>query len=321
MKLIHRSPAPSNAVLRRLALVTHADAPPQGASLPEALSCGAIRVVVDLGSGPVEVAGTFRFAEDHWLVRGMDVTVLVDPARPAEFEVDWGSVASMADRVAANDPALADPFTAGRRVAQALGLTSEDAGTDRFAGLMTAAAAAPPVPEKLRAVVLIAAIRGRMEIGSSDTGPSTTEDAVHRNWEAVLAVNVPGRAPYAVFVPSFTFPRHPDTHPDVPGGGLPALVSATNPNDVQVQWDDIPSIVAPLVDRMSASMLAAQDRMARQQSLAALAPQMREMMIGNLRRSLRYVADPVQRQIILDQYRALGVDIEGVGLDGVGVDG
>ena len=360
--------------------------------------------MVDLGSGPVEIAGTFRFADDHWLVRGMDVTVLVDPARPTEFEVDWTSVASMSDRVAAKDPALADPFAAGRRVAQALGLTREDTGTrrqDRFAELMSGAAAAPPVAGKLRAVVLIATIRGRMEIGSSDQGPSTTEITVHRNSEAVLAVNVPGRPPYAVFVRNFKFPRRQS---DITGGGLPALVSATDPTEVEVLWDDVPSVAAQLADRVSASMSAAQDRMARQQSigaqimaamqeyhstdprrspirsprrtrpfrersradpvadvppaqanmaesravrpderayppagpaataypgraaspmaftsaasasgagLPALAPQMREMMIDNLRRTLRYVADPAQRRMILDQYRALGIDIDG----------
>ena len=365
MKLFHRSAAPSNTALRRPALVTHVEAPPQGAPHHGALSRGNIRVMVDLGSAPVEIAGTFRFADDHWLVRGMDVIVLVDPARPTEFDVDWTSVASMSDRVAANHPALADPFAAGRRVAQALGLTREDTGTrrqDRFAELMTAAAAAPPVAGKLRAVVLIATIRGRMEIGGSEPGPSTTEITVHRNSEAVLAVNIPGRPPYAVFVRNFKFPRRQS---DMTGGGLPALVSATNPNDVEVEWDDLPSVAAQLADRMSASMSAAQDRMARQQSIgaqimaampphhsrepedsapayppagpattayptaafggsvpsagpgfAALAPQMREMMIDNLRRTLRYVSDPAQRRMILDQYRALGVDIDTEGLDG-----
>ncbi len=409
MKLFHRSAAPSNTALGRPALVTHVEAPPQGAPHHGALSRGNIRVMVDLGSGPVEIAGTFRFTDDHWLVRGMDVTVNVDPARPAEFEVDWTSVASMSDRVAANHPALADPFGAGRRVAQALGLTREETGTrrqDRFAQLMADAAAALPVAGRLRAVVLIATIRGRMEIGGSDPGPSTTEITVHRNSEAVLAVNIPGRPPYAVFVRNFKFPRRQS---DITGGGLPALVSATNPNDVEVLWDDVPSVAAQLADRMSASMSAAQDRMARQQSigaqimaamqqyhstdpaaapsspgasqsptsgaeapdpgmdsppapstvakspasetdepayppagpaaaaypgrsasptafaaavpaagagLAALAPQMREMMIDNLRRTLRYVSDPAQRRMILDQYRALGIDIDGEGLDG-----
>ena len=56
--------------------------------------------------------------------------------------------------------------------------------------------------------------------------------------------------------------------------------------------------------------------MLRRFRFAALAPQMREMMIDNLRRTLRYVADPAQRRMILDQYRALGVDIDGEGLDG-----
>ncbi len=397
MKLFHRSTAPSNTARRHRALVTHVDAPPQGSPHHGPLSRGTIRVVVDLGSGPVEVAGTFRFADDHWLVRGMDVTILIDPARPADFDVDWTSVASMADRVAANDPALADPFAAGRRVAQALGLTRADTGTrrqDRFAQLMAAAATAPAVAGKVRAVVLVATIRGRMEIGGSDPGPSTTEITMHRNSEAVLAVNIPGRPPYTVLVRHFKFPPRQS---DIAGGGLPALVCATDPSDVEVQWDDVPSVASQLADRMSASMSAAQDRMARQQSIsaqimvatqqyrrvepagtpthtdaadesaphaddppvppypptepsatayppagpaahahpgapayptvvfggsmpasgpgfAALAPQMREMMIDNLRRTLRYVADPAQRRMILDQYRALGVEIEG--LDG-----
>jgi hypothetical protein len=364
MKLFQRPTAPPNTATRRPALVTHVDAPPQGVPHHGALSRGTIRVVVDLGSGPVEVAGTFRFADDHWLVRGMDVTVLIDRTRPAEFDVDWSSVASMADRVAANDPALADPFAAGRRVAQALGLAREDTGTrrqDRFAELMTAAAVAPPVAGKLHAVVLIASIRGRMEVGGSDPGPSTTGITMHRDSEAVLAVNVPGLPPYAAFVRSFKFPR---TQSEIADSGLPALVSTTDPNDVEVQWEDVPSVAAQLADRMSASLSAAQDRMARQQSLAAqimatvpsrqsrepggsppayppagpattafppagtgampvtgsrlaaLAPRRREMMIDNLRRTLPYVGDPAQRRMILDQYRALGVDIDGEGLDG-----
>jgi hypothetical protein len=399
MKLFHRSAAPSNTMLRRHALVTHVDAPPQGAPHHGASSRGTIRVVVDLGSGPVEVAGTFRFADARWLVRGMDVTVRIDPARPGDFDVDWTSVASMADRVAANDPTLADPFAAGGRVAQALGLAPEDIVTrrrDRFAHLIAAAATAPAVSGKLRAVVLIATIRGCMEVGGSHAGPSTTEITVHRNSEAVLAVNIPGRPPYAVLVRHFKFPRRQS---DIAGGGLPALVSATDPTDVDVQWDDVPSVASQLADRTSASMSAAQDRMARQQSIsaqimvamrrhpnaepvttpaqpdpvdasaphasgppvspypptepaaaayppagpaaqahpglpayppaafggsmptsgfrfAALAPQMREMMIDNLRRTLRYVADPAQRRMILDQYRALGMDIDGEGLDG-----
>ena len=96
--------------------------------------------------------------------------------------------------------------------------------------------------------------------------PSTTEITVHRNSEAVLAVNIPGRPPYAVLVRHFKFPRRQS---DITGAGLPALVSATDPNDVDVQWDDVPSVASQLADRMSASMSAAQDRMARQQSISA----------------------------------------------------
>lgn len=43
--------------------------------------------------------------------------------------------------------------------------------------------------------------------------------------EAVLAVNVPGKVPYAVFVRKF---NNPARQGDVAGGGLPALVSSTD---------------------------------------------------------------------------------------------
>jgi hypothetical protein len=33
------------------------------------------------------------------------------------------------------------------------------------------------------------------------------------------------------------------------------------------------------------------------------------MMIDNLKRNLAYINDPAQRQMLLDQYRAMGIDI------------
>jgi hypothetical protein len=38
-------------------------------------------------------------------------------------------------------------------------------------------------------------------------------------------------------------------------------------------------------------------------------PAARQMLIDNLKRSLAYVTDPAQRQLMLDQYRTMGLDI------------
>jgi hypothetical protein len=42
---------------------------------------------------------------------------------------------------------------------------------------------------------------------------------------------------------------------------------------------------------------------------AGLPPQARQIMIENLRCSLQYVTSPRQRQMMLDQYRAMGIDL------------
>ena len=109
--------------MRATALVVEADAPPHGAPLVGRGSHGTVRILVDTGSGAAPVSGKFKYKDDRWLVPGMEVAVTIDPVRPDQFEVDWGAVPSMEDRVAAGDPSLADPIGAGRRVAEALGLT------------------------------------------------------------------------------------------------------------------------------------------------------------------------------------------------------
>ena len=81
---------------------------------------GNVRILIEEGSEPIYVARRFRLDEKHWLVAGMEVPVNIDPARPDEFEIDWAGVPSIEERVAANDPALADPRGARRRVKDAL---------------------------------------------------------------------------------------------------------------------------------------------------------------------------------------------------------
>src|SRR4029077_5865957 len=77
------------------------------------------------------LAGRMRLTEAHWLVPGMEVPVLLDPDKPERFEVQWDRVPSMEARAAANDPALADPIAARRRVASVLGLTRSETGSSR----------------------------------------------------------------------------------------------------------------------------------------------------------------------------------------------
>jgi len=43
---------------------------------------------------------------------------------------------------------------------------------------------------------------------------------------------------------------------------------------------------------------------------AGVPPEVRRMMAANLRHTLAYVPDPEQRQMMIDQYRAVGVDLD-----------
>jgi hypothetical protein len=320
---------------RAAALVIEAEAPPQNPSLFGSNSTGIVRVLVYDGAAPRQLASRFRHSEKHWLVRGMEVQVFIDPAKPNEFEVDWDSIPSMQERADANDPTLADPIAAGKRVAMALGLTQADTGTRRqeaFTALMDRSATLPTPSGWTRAVVMVTTVRGRLSEGGSEDS-SVTSITYHRSSEAVLAVNIPGRSPYAVFLPKF---KYPNGKSDVSGGGLPALVSMTRPDEIDIQWDEVPSIQTQVSDRIATSSpqriaqfgdLREQFTQMAQQAMAnppaatvisdpaavpgmgTLPPAARQLMIDNLKRNLAYINDPSQRQMVLDQYRAMGIDI------------
>jgi hypothetical protein len=319
----------SEAGARATGLVIEAEAPPQGAPPIGTGSHGIVRVLVDGRS----LSSTYRFKEEHWLVRGMDVPVLLDPARPGKVEIEWDAVPSMEDRVAANDPALADPFGAGRRVAHALGLTRADTGsakTDHFNAAMERAAQTAAPAGRLRAVVIVASHRGRYESGGDpNTASDTSGVNFERNSAAVLAVNVPGVEPYAVFVRKFKYPRF---HRDLTGGGLPALVAAADPEDIEVLWSELGSVADQVASRISDAGAATGPADAMQQqmlnampqsgadaagaippsaaaALQAMAPQMRELATESARRALMFVQDPAQREMLLAQYRAAGIDV------------
>ena len=113
------------------ALVTDAPAPPEGGPHVGPGSGLPIKVLADFGSGKAVHDCKVRLTEEHWLVPGMDVRVTFDPGKPGAFEIDWDAVPGIEARAAANDPALADPIAARRRVAHALGMTRADTGTAR----------------------------------------------------------------------------------------------------------------------------------------------------------------------------------------------
>jgi hypothetical protein len=304
MGFLSRSRHGADNGMRATALVVEADAPPQGAPPFGSGSHGTVRILVDAGSGAASISGTFKFKEDRWLVPGMEVAVTIDPGRPDRFEVDWGAVPSMGDRVAANDPTLADPIAARRRVAGALGLTQADTGSarsERFNEAMKRAAQTPAPAGRRRAVVLVATIRGR-SWSDEHSGHGVT---MERNSAAVLAVNVPGRAPYAVFVRKFKFPH---LRTDITGAGLPALVSESDPNDVEVLWDELPSLGSQLGTRMSDSLAATPASGAA--GLGAVPPQMQQLAAENAKRTLQFVQDPAQRRMLIEQYRAAGIVLD-----------
>ena len=143
----------------------------------------------------------------------------------------------------------------------------------------------------------------------------------------------------------------------IPGEAMPVLVSATDPRDVEIVWDEMPGLRDQIAGKMADSMrsnsqmaagLAAQFQAAQAQAMAnyppppgaaqsgaaqsgapaypagampagaqlpagftpaGMPPQARQMLVDNLKRSLLYVTDPAQRQMVLNQYRAMGIEV------------
>jgi hypothetical protein len=110
---------------------------------------------------------------------------------------------------------------------------------------------------------------------------------------------------------------------------MPALVSSTDPQKVEILWKEGPDIMAQVAARMADSArgssqmqadMLQQFQAASQQASAdpaaaaagtpaGMPPQARQMLIDNLKRSLAYVTDPGQRELLLSQYRTMGLDI------------
>ena len=215
-----------------------------------------VEVLVDAGSGPVLAQREFHLGADQWLVTGMEIPVVIDAA-PDDFEVDWDAIPSIEDRVAANDPALVDPVGAQAKVADALKAakvappsTFGRVSADRFKDALATASKEPAPDGKTRAVVYIVSVTTTST--QDDDGERTIKTSgSHR---AVLAVTVPGRAPYAVYEPKLKIPSQVF---GIVGGGLPALVSTSDPKDVEIDFDALGSMSDQIGQRMANSMEAA----------------------------------------------------------------
>ena len=201
---------------------------------------GWVRIVADLGGNRINVVNRFDLTEKRWLVVGMEIPVRIDPEKLAGFEIEWDAIPSMEERVAANDPTLADPISAQQRAREALLATSgapdhpPDATAERFKNAMHYAARQPAPAGKTRAIVHVAAITATVRTYESSSGHSTSQQQVSTGRrKAVLSVNVPGQSPYALIQRRFTRPR------GMAGLIVPALVSSTDPTDVEVLWDEL----------------------------------------------------------------------------------
>jgi hypothetical protein len=316
---------------RATALVITADAPPQGAPKSGTYSQGTIRAVVDTPAAPhKQLSASFRYTDDHWLVAGMDAPVFLDPLQPDSFEVDWANVPTMQEQVKANNPALADPFAAARRIGEALGLTPNEKTAsqyERFQKAVSEAAGKPAPADSLRGVAILASVRGRFE--SSDDGDeggaTRTDVSLTSNSPAVLSVALPGEAPYAVYLPKFKIPHR---HLLIPGEPMDVLVKSADRQDVEILWSELAGIADQVAARASDSvqanskLVAAMSEQIQAATAAATAtpgatpmagtgvpPAMRQMLVDNLKRSLMNVSDPAKRQLVLDQYKAMGVEI------------
>jgi hypothetical protein len=342
------------------ALVVAADTPIDNASRWSRgrIYDGNVRILIDEGSAPIYVARRFRLDEDHWLVPGMEVPVKIDPERPDEFEIDWAGVPSIEARVAANDPVLADPRGARRRVTEALeavgvagpkhlgplldgigdvlaraGEAKRAASPDRFDENLERAAHEPAPPGKMRAVALVSAITASV-VQRQPEGGGGSDITTSGKRKTVLAVTVPGSPPYAVLMPKL---KHPRMRADVAGSGLPALVSTTDANDVEILWEELPSVLDQVGQRISDSLAASgaqAEELERgmmeqvQEAIAKGPPPMpsvqptppapgmpqqgaaQEMMIQSAKQALRFVQDPAMRKMMIEQYRAAGIEID-----------
>jgi hypothetical protein len=220
--------------------------------------------------------------------------------------------------------------------AQAAALQQDDGRPDHWQESLDRAAGSPAPPGKKRAVVLFAASEAtlRTEDSRADGSGGVLVRDRHGKHDVVLAVTVPGSPPYAVYVPNF---HHKSGKGLAIGAGLPALVSESDPSEIEVLWNELPSRREQLSETIAEARELSQNRVAamaeqmeeatRQMSLRAtgagspqpppapaatpgLTPELKEMMLKNAKVAVSAAPNAQMRQMIVEQYRLAGIPID-----------
>jgi hypothetical protein len=334
--------------VRATALVTETETPVENLDLT-GQAFARTRILVDLGNGAVVGMRNLPLDPFHWLTVGMTLAVIVDPANPDNYAVDWAATPPMVERAAANEVSLVDPLGAKARVWDALAsagyrvlamdhfaaqvadqaavsLRAElDAEPLAFARQLATAANLPAPSGYQRALVLIATSTATLVTSFSD---HTVHREIYGQHSVVLTVNLPGHPPYALFLPVFDHQRriHDSNNP-----GLPALVSLTDPTDVRVQWEEMQTAreqrqeakqrlresKADVADRRKAQQVELDAAAAARASGAppppvqppSMTPELRAAIAANAQNALK-TADAATRRGVIDYYRSIGIELD-----------
>jgi hypothetical protein len=309
------------------ALVTATDDPIDNVDGPNSHSLAQTQVLASHPSGAIVGVRGLLLDPEHWLVEGMTVPVSIDPANPNAFEIDWTNVPSIQDRVASHDPSLLDPMAARLKNWDALAaagfhepdldqvaprlLTMEMASMrarlaaepDAFARQLSGLVGLDAPDGKRRALVQIATTTATWE------GPRMGLHHRERlgKHAVVLSVSLPGEGPYAVFVKSFD---HKHREYDDNNPGLPALVSADDPTDIEVLWDDMGAVGTPQSSQWAgAPSVASPQAPVGAAPLADIPDATKAMMTASANRMLKSLA-PAARPAIIAYYRTMGIVLD-----------
>jgi hypothetical protein len=324
---------------RLTALVVEAEPPIDNRIKLGKRAKGTVRILAGEGEDRIYTAGSFMLDRKHWLVPGMMIPVMVDRSHPEGFEVVWEEIPDMEQLAAANEPFLADPLGTRRKLGElVISATSPIGATarastepDSLEQQLAQAEQEAAQPGKQRAVVLIATSLTTLYQDSEEAGMARSHKTSEGKHDTVLAVNVAGQEPYAVFKKDF---KHPRKEKWALGAGIPALVSLTDPGDVEVLWKEAQAAGEA---KLGAKIAAASDAMKQAQSgtgqleqamlqaqqdaikrgppgpspggQSQVNPQMRAMMIPNAKLALSS-APPNMRPMLIQQYRMAGIEID-----------
>jgi hypothetical protein len=302
------------------ALVTVTDDPIDNVDGPNSHSLAQTQILASHPSGAIAGLRELPLDPEHWLVEGMTVPVSIDPANPNAFEIDWANVPSIEDRVASNDPSLLDPMAARLKNWDALAaagfhepdmdqvapqlLINEMASMraelvnepESFARQLSGLVGVDAPDGYRRALVQIATTTATWE--GVHFGPHSRERLGKH--AVVLSVSIPGAGPYAVFVKSFD---HQHREYDSYNPGLPALVSATDPTDVQVLWDEMKPVGSPRTSPAPAGQVAAG-------APPAGMPTDRKSLLAANANAVIKALTPEQRPAMIAMYRKMGVVLD-----------